>query len=851
MKTISKKIKTIYLLAIMAILSVCVAVFPVFKTETVKAESAIGLSMTGAELKLSEKNGSKDFALMFQAEITKDWYDTVATEGANVKFGMAIGPKAQLSSVTSFEQLDDISDGTTGNAWIYTSLVGTATSEANQLVEFEEGADTFTYEAGTHYSKIDYEEGQVSDAQWLTVYATELMAIPFYSVDRTVNFDATINYSTSPKQEALDTYLAESALPVDSPERTITDGAFKAITGMAMEKWYNGSSYEIYLSQEEKTYSTTTSVYFFTNFIVGAVQYSNNNFLRVWGPYRSMLSSKGYLGVGAHFAGTSMTTACTNNTDLNACNLSTRVADYNAVKSLIPGETYRFYYYVAPGQESSTVNTTETSVVSALDGNTMYYFEYKVVTNVFGGLNGAQTSVSNFVQGSNIIVNDIYKLESSSSSTTSSYFYLRRSGKDLVMPYSATQKGYENGYDGYYILAGDIITPNNKIDGTQYKTNSNATATTALYKGNVVNTNNLATKSIGALKEVPTYTNNMNSALLNYGFTGTFDGRGYTINASFSRGGLFGHINGGTVKNLNVKADFYHYDSAGITQDSYMEKAAVLAEVIEGATIENVVIELEENATATYAKKATKLDGNIETEIEAPEMDNVPGIIASQPIERSTLKNVIVKCDSLKDVGKSIQNYRAALNLDNSSVENVFVIGSSYSNMRMKTVAIDETTSYELITLSASPDGFVIGQEYPVVENADALGDYYGMIEDMYKWLRNANLADLDVRVMFIGEPATGKFASDTDFQAWLNGDGATAKTALIGTGMWKENDETHELVWAKKPTAGTLSDKNKGTTYVVVTSSSAALSIPEADSSANPFGWTDFTSYSARVVFG
>ncbi len=169
--------------------------------------------------------------------------------------------------------------------------------------------------------------------------------------------------------------------------------------------------------------------------------------------------------------------------------------------------------------------------------------------------------------------------------------------------------------------------------------------------------------------------------------------------------------------------------------------------------------------------------------------------------------------------------------------------------MRMKTVAIDETTSYELITLSASPDGFNIGQEYPVVENADALGDYYGMIEDMYKWLRNAKLADLDVRVMFIGEPATGKFASDTDFQAWLNGDGATTKTALIGTGMWKDSDGS--LVWAKTPTAGAFTDKNKGTTYVVEPSSSAALSIPEADSSANPFGWTDFTSYSARVVFG
>ena len=86
MKTISKKIKTIYLLAMMAIISVCIAVFPVFKTETVKAEDEFGFSIAGATVQFSERKGADDFALMFQAKITKQWYmDNVVCGNKDVK----------------------------------------------------------------------------------------------------------------------------------------------------------------------------------------------------------------------------------------------------------------------------------------------------------------------------------------------------------------------------------------------------------------------------------------------------------------------------------------------------------------------------------------------------------------------------------------------------------------------------------------------------------------------------------------------------------------------------------------------------------------------------------------------
>ena len=88
MKTISKKIKTIYLLAMMAILSVCVAVFPVFKTDTAKAADEPGLSMTGASVQFAEKGKTDNFALVFEAKITKTLYDTIADKNATFGYSM-------------------------------------------------------------------------------------------------------------------------------------------------------------------------------------------------------------------------------------------------------------------------------------------------------------------------------------------------------------------------------------------------------------------------------------------------------------------------------------------------------------------------------------------------------------------------------------------------------------------------------------------------------------------------------------------------------------------------------------------------------------------------------------------
>ena len=126
MKSISKRIKSIYLLAIMAILSICLAVFPVFKTDKVTAEGETqpNLSMTGAKVKFSTTKGANDFALMFQAEISKSFYTSI--EGQQVEFGMAIFPEKHdsvtlLDSITDYDSL--LALQTAGDAKVFDSIV--------------------------------------------------------------------------------------------------------------------------------------------------------------------------------------------------------------------------------------------------------------------------------------------------------------------------------------------------------------------------------------------------------------------------------------------------------------------------------------------------------------------------------------------------------------------------------------------------------------------------------------------------------------------------------------------------------------------------------------------------------
>ncbi len=842
MKSISKKIKTIYLLAIMAILSVCMAVFPAFKaTKPVKAAET-GLSITGAKLefsKLSNDNkdqayyAARDFALMFQAEITKDLYDSVAEK--NATFGMVIGPEAQLSAITSYDQLvpNTEVDGvvTVGNAQVYTSLVGTGSAEADQLIEFEDGADTYVYSAGTYYNRDELNAAYgktLTDAQFLQIYAVELTAIPFYIVDGTVNFDASISLTTSAKQEAFDTLIEETALPAS--QATINEPRIKTITGMTMQRGF-GSNEQIYLDMAKAQ--------FFTNFMRGASQthWKNWSFMRTWFPWAAYQGSGKQIGtdknIPTYFAGGEYTTAFTSETGkFSASNFT----GFSNIANLEAGEKYRLLY-----------------IDKNVDANKIIWSEYTPATKVFTAFtNGISTQGQTFLKG--------YTMKQGGSTSVNSYFAYYLSGSYIHMPYSATSATtkYEvDNWDGHYVLAGDIIIPEDVTQGTAYHyLNTSGQYVTLNVAAAPSTTSAIPRLTIGAMKDVSTYINTFNTALIdnNDAFTGTFDGRGHTIEGSFTRGGIFGIINGGTVKNLNIKANFYTYAISGTTvsytEDSYKEKAATLAEVIaNGALIENVSIELKESAPKTFNKKSQNSSGK---DTDVPEMDNVPGIIAAQEIEKSTLRNVVVRCDTLKDAGLSIQNYRAALNVaSNCTLDNVFVIGSSYSNMSIKDVVTNDVTEH-IMTLSA-PEGVEAGT-YMYADGVTELDPYFEMAVDMYYFMKKVVLTVDDIKLKLVAEPATKKFSTEEEFQAYITSEEATgAREQLTASGCWSlvgEGDEA-QLIWKKQSIAGDTYDATVGTTYAIVagTKGYAMTDKPVADPDDDVYEWADFAGYSVRVT--
>ncbi len=780
MKSIGKKIKAIYLLAIMAILSICVAVFPTFKAQIVNAEDA-ELSMTGAYVQFSKTNGADDFALMFQAKISKTFYDTVADK--SVIFGMAIGPKDSLAGITTYTDLVALGN----NVVIFDSLVtSVSASTGGQVVEFLQETDFFTYEAGTYFNKNAAGQENTTEATWKNRYNAELTAIPFYTLEGDVVFNSSLAITRSASQVVYDTLMLESAKSVDSDNVAVTNDICTAVTGKQLTEWYGDQ--EIYLSQANNK--------LYTNFLFGAATDTtkDQSFIRTWGPTVDGASANSFIPAGGYMAGQKIKASMTSHT---AAFSTTHLTNLDALSELEAGKSYRYYYD---------------------NGTNIAYFEYKVVTTVFTDIAGTSGT-----QGEDFA--NSHKLLNSESSATirGSYFTLRDDANVLYMPESRETESY----DGYYILAGDLALPN-QFDGIKYKTQGGQSADIASRFTNA----NFTRKTLGALKHIPQYVEIADKSNVVGGFTGTFDGRGYTIETSFARGGLFGVINGGTVKNLNIVADFYQYNVDAnkqiyYTEQSYEEKAATLAEVIyDNSTIENVAIKIKENAPRTFAYVA-QIDS--ENSIDnTPEMNNVPGVIAAQGFKGNniTLKNVIVECDTLKDANKSIQNYRAALNIADGSevtIDNVFVIGSSYSNM-----FIDD--NYTLtISVATAPEGFDFG-EYPIT--TAGLEDYASMATEMYKWMRNEVL-DLEVaKVKFVAEPATMKFATEDAFQEYLNDAGAANKTALIASGMWK--DKNGALIWANEVI--------EGTTYTI-SANNTALSEPlDASTDANFNGIVDTT---------
>ena len=181
MKTIGKKIKAIYFLAVIAIVSMCMAILP-FMSTNVKAETQdVGLNVVGAKvIVIDDTTDTQDFngkyAVSFQAEFTTDLYGRLNVRGNAVKFGMLVGPAANYADVT-IETAEE-------NGFVDSCFLGN--KDCEQYISFGLGETTCKYEASIEYDEADIVEGLEDAAKLDAVLAQssqELAAIPYYMVN--------------------------------------------------------------------------------------------------------------------------------------------------------------------------------------------------------------------------------------------------------------------------------------------------------------------------------------------------------------------------------------------------------------------------------------------------------------------------------------------------------------------------------------------------------------------------------------------------------------------------------------------------------------------------------------------
>ena len=184
MKTIGKKIKAIYFLAIIAIVSICMAILPLMSTN-VKADSDRTLKVVGAHATVVDKTTSSqnfdgDYAVSFKAEFTKSLYDYLTTNYDVVKFGMLIGPADNYAAVTSIETA-------LANDYVDSCYLGN--KESAQYISFQSGELTFSYEATREYSEADITADATTNAAktqaLLEQSNQDLTAIPYYMANGT------------------------------------------------------------------------------------------------------------------------------------------------------------------------------------------------------------------------------------------------------------------------------------------------------------------------------------------------------------------------------------------------------------------------------------------------------------------------------------------------------------------------------------------------------------------------------------------------------------------------------------------------------------------------------------------
>ncbi len=219
MKKLSNKIKTIYTLTAILVLSLCMMLVPVSSKPANAVEisnAASSITVQSAYIQVSNEvdsnNEISEFAIMFKAKINLSDYNVITNNGqSKVKFGMLIGPTASMGSVTDYASAISADFASISN-------VGTRYSGAVQHINFGD-SEQYIYTAGIVYNQEKLTQAQINLKEAVNI---ELTAIPFYSIDGNPVAIIDNQKSCTPKQILSETFIKEQDAEITNiPEKVV------------------------------------------------------------------------------------------------------------------------------------------------------------------------------------------------------------------------------------------------------------------------------------------------------------------------------------------------------------------------------------------------------------------------------------------------------------------------------------------------------------------------------------------------------------------------------------------------------------------------------------------------------
>ena len=324
--------------------------------------------------------------------------------------------------------------------------------------------------------------------------------------------------------------------------------------------------------------------------------------------------------------------------------------------------------------------------------------------------------------------------------------------------------------DGYYVLA-ENVDLGGTVDGAYNQNHKNV-----LQAGHY---------------ELKYPTGNYNTDV---GFTGTFDGRGHKLeNLTTWGAGMFGYINGGTIKNLALIGACNYWQG---------QHKNIFADISKDANFENLYVVLKQQKYDNGGvEPGQDSDGwGYGREYWAPLFSK--GTIH---VKDCVLESFILEGEHTKNT-----NYMQFLNTDVASTyENVHCIGSS--PLAITSYNFSEgvklmITEKELAEFSEEFEEITYGSIVALSNSSVAFDKFYYVMLAIKPLIENRDPRASTEEIYLVQAPAgverySGSFIQEKDLSNFYNAmkNNSTAVNAFMDTGCWNFDSATGALTWKNK----------------------------------------------------